>query len=260
LSRAAKWLIVSNSAGAIQLSGVRGIFDGDVIMVGPNNVARGFWTRLTGTEQASLSDLGMTRVYPPGATLCHEGDPATHLYILVAGWVKIISVTREGQERVQALRGNGDVVGEMAGDVTGQRTATMKAVDRVRALIIGYDRFHAFLDATPAAARAYRRAMTERSVEAAARLRRQSVANGAQRLAALLLELAERHGTGTPEGSIHVVMPLSQDELASLAGASRATVTRAYRNWRGRGLVRTATRRITILDLDNLKKIADQGA
>ena len=40
-------------------------------------------------------------------------------------------------------------------------------------------------------------------------------------------------------GAIEVALPLSQEELASLAGASRATVTRALSNWRERGFIRT---------------------
>jgi CRP-like cAMP-binding protein len=53
-------------------------------------------------------------------------------------------------------------------------------------------------------------------------------------------------------------MPLSQEELASLAGTSRATVTRAYSDWRRRGLIRTGQRRITITNVAAFKQIADQ--
>jgi CRP/FNR family transcriptional regulator, cyclic AMP receptor protein len=81
--------------------------------------------------------------------MCQEGDPATHLYVLMVGWVKILSVTSHGQERVLALRGNGDIVGELAGEMTGHRTATLQAIDAVHALIVRYDRFSSFLDSNP---------------------------------------------------------------------------------------------------------------
>jgi CRP/FNR family cyclic AMP-dependent transcriptional regulator len=188
--------------------------------------------------------------------MCQEGDPATHLYVLMVGWVKILSVTSHGQERVLALRGNGDIVGELAGEMTGHRTATLQAIDAVHALIVRYDRFSSFLDSNPGAARAYRRAMTQRWGDAADLLRKHPLTSGAQRLASLLLELAERHGMIT-EGRIDVVMPLSQEDLASLAGTSRATVTRAFRNWRDRGFVSTGQKHITITDLPRLRQIAD---
>ena len=73
--------------------------------------------------------------------------------------------------------------------------------------------------------------------------------SGAQRLAGLLLELADQRDS-------EVI--LTQEELASLTGASRATVTRALSNWRQRGIIRTGQRDITITDLATLRKIAGQ--
>ena len=55
-------------------------------------------------------------------------------------------------------------------------------------------------------------------------------------------------------------MPLTQEELASLAGTSRATVTRALSNWRRRGIIRTGQRDLTITDLGTLRRIAGQQA
>ena len=72
-------------------------------------------------------------------------------------------------------------------------------------------------------------------------LRTRSVTSGAQRLARLLLDLAARHGTQT-DREVHVVMPLTQVELASMAGMSRATVTRALSDWRRRGIILTGQR------------------
>jgi CRP/FNR family cyclic AMP-dependent transcriptional regulator len=230
-----------------------------------NSSARGFWGLLSGEERAALTALSLTRDFPPGVTMCHEGDPATHLYVLVDGWVKILSVTADGQERVLALRGNGDVVGELAGEMSGHRTATLQAIDLVHALIVGYERFTSFLDANPGAARAYRHEMTQRWGDAADLLRRHPLTSGAQRLAALLLELAGRHGTvtggtGDTGGQIDVAMPLSQQELANLAGTSRATVARAFKSWRDRGFVRTGQKHITITNPQRLRQIADQRA
>lgn len=215
---------------------------------------QGFWGLLTDHEQAVLTDLGRITVFPPGATMCVEGDPATHVFVLVAGLVKILSVTKDGHELVLALRGNGDIVGELAGETTGHRTATVQAVDTVHALIVRYDRFSSFLDSHPGAGRAYRHAVVQRWNDTATILRNFSMTNGAQRVAKLLLDLAVRYGSGK-NGEIDV--PLTQEELASLAGTSRATVARAFSNWRRRGFIRTGQRRITITNPDGLKRIAD---
>ena len=220
---------------------------------------QGFWSLLTGPEQSVLSGLGRMSVFPPGAALCVEGDPATHVFILVAGWVKILAVTSEGQEMVLGLRGQGDIVGEVAGEATGYRTATVQATGTVRALIVGHDKFSSFLDSYLGASQAYRRFLTQRWSDTAAMLRRRSGTSGAQRLAFLLLDLAGQPGTGMAD-DVYVTMPLSQEDLASLAGTSRATVTRALGNWRRRGFIRTGQRRITIMDPGALRQIAGHPA
>ena len=218
--------------------------------------AQGFWALLTEEERAALSGLGRISVFPPGAVMCVEGDPATHVFVLVDGLAKIISATADGHELTLALRGNGDLVGELAGETTGYRTATVRAIGTVRALIVAYDRFSAFLDAHPGAGHAYRHVATRRWNDAAATLSNHPVTNGAHRLAAVLLDLATRYGSETGEG-VHIAVPLSQEELASLAGTSRATVTRTLSNWRRRGIIRTGQRDITITGLAALQRIAN---
>jgi CRP-like cAMP-binding protein len=214
-----------------------------------------FWGLLTREEQRALSALGREKKYPPGETMCVEGDPATHVFVLMDGWVKVLSVTRDGHKNVLALRGEGDIVGETAGETTGRRNATMLAIDAVHALIVAHDRFSSFLDANPGAAHAYRRAMTQRWSDTDSMLRMRSVTSGAQRFARLLLDLAARRGDGK-DGEIRIALPLSQEELASLAGTSRAVVTRALSNWRKRGLIRTGQRSVTIIDLPRLRQVA----
>lgn len=220
---------------------------------------QGFWDLLTPDEQRVLWSLGHGKTYPPGATICVEGDPATHLFVLVGGWVKILSVTDNGHETVLALRGDGDIVGETAGETAGRRNATMQAIDTVHALIVSYDKFTSFLDAHPGASHTYRRMMAQRWSDADTMLRRRMVTSGAQRLAGLLLDLAGRHGSQA-DSVIEIALPLSQEELASLAGTSRATVARALSNWRKRDLIRTGQRRIMLIDLPGLERMAGPAA
>ena len=111
---------------------------------------------------------------------------------------------------VLALRGYGGIVGEISGETAGYRTATIQAIDAVRALIVGYDRFSSFLDSNPGAAHAHRRVMTQRWSDAAMMLQIRAMTSGAQRLARLLLDLAGRHGEEN-DSEIHVAMPLSQE-------------------------------------------------
>jgi CRP/FNR family transcriptional regulator, cyclic AMP receptor protein len=222
--------------------------------IGPG---QGFWHLLTSDDRAALSALGFGKRYPPGATICGQGDPATHVFVLVDGLVKVFSVSADGHEIMLALRGHGDVVGEAAGATTGRRNATIKAISTVNALLIGYDAFTGFLRNSPTADRAFRNMMAWRLTETDTRVRLQAVTVGAQRLAWLLVELADRYGVGV-DGAVEIALPLSQEELASLAGTHRATVTRALKDWRKRGLIRTGQRQrhIIITNVAGLRQLA----
>jgi len=236
----------------------QGITDGDMDRRGAESRGE-FWHLLTESEQSTLAALGWPRTFPPGTTMCVEGEPATHIFVVKTGWVKISSVTPDGSELLLALRGQGDIVGEFAAEANGYRTATLRAADTVYSLIVPYENFVSFLDSHSGADRAYRRVVTRGWRNTAEILRSRAHTNGSQRLAGLLVQLAEAYGTATGD-IVEIEFPLTQEELASLAGASRATVTRALRNWRRRGFVRTGHRHTTITDLAQLRRIAHQSS
>src|SRR3984957_11734062 len=191
---------------------------GDVRMQARGS-GQGFWDLLLPEERQVLRDLGRDKEYPSGATICVEGEQTTYVFILLNGLVKVLSVTDDGHEAVLAFRGPGDLVGEVAGETAGRRNATIRAIVTVDALIVGFDRFRSFLDTHQGGSRAYRRVMTHRWSDADTTLRIRPVTSGAQRLAGLLLGLASRLGR-QGDGVIEVALPLSQEELATLAGTS----------------------------------------
>ena len=71
-----------------------------------------------------------------------------------------------------------------------------------------------------------------------------------------LLELAQRFGVDTPDGAIAVEMPISQEELASWAAASRESTARALRTLRELGLIETHRKRMVVLDAEGLRQHA----
>jgi len=217
----------------------------------------GFWRLLNDADRGALTAAARFRVFPAGMVLCMEGEPTTHVFVLLSGWVKVTTVTRDGREVLEALRGEGEAIGEIAGQVTGYRTATVQAIGPVRALIVGARQFGDFLDHHPAAAKAHRQALAERERAANELQRGYALLSGPQRLAGLLLDLTDRPDAVT-DAAATTPLPLSQEELASLIGASRSTVTRALHEWRSRRIIGTDQRHIEILDRARLQRIADR--
>jgi CRP/FNR family cyclic AMP-dependent transcriptional regulator len=224
--------------------------------VGEKGPYPAFWDMLSQAERASLQALGRITQFRPGDTICTEGEKTTHMFVLTEGLVKILTATREHHQIILAFRGPGDIVGELAGSYAGYRIATIMAISPVRALVIAHDRISLFLDSNPGAGRAYRQAVTHRWGQAAEMLLSRSVNNGAQRLAGLLLDLADQRGTHAHPGT---AITLSQQEIADLIGASRATVTRALADWRHDKLISTTRHQITIMNTPGLRRAAGRG-
>ncbi|MBO2465092.1 cyclic nucleotide-binding domain-containing protein [Actinomadura violacea] len=106
----------------------------------------GFWASLAPLEQAAFIAAAHEAEYPLGEVLWREGDAADHLLVIRSGAVRIC-VDRDGGERIVAFRGPGDIIGERAALLLRRRSATVVAVDTVRALWMTTQEFAAYLTA-----------------------------------------------------------------------------------------------------------------
>lgn len=194
---------------------------------------------------AALGLDEVTRRWPPGSILFHEGDRADRVFVVRSGRVKLVATEANGTEAVLAVRSPGDLVGEQAA-VDGQpRSASAIALDDVTCSVVPAERFREVLEHEPAAAMALVRLLSERLREAEGRRAEHGALDTAQRLARRLLELAGDHDT---------VAGLNQDDLAALVGASRESIAKALQSLRSAGLVRTGRRSIELVDRDGLRR------
>jgi CRP-like cAMP-binding protein/tetratricopeptide (TPR) repeat protein len=220
--------------------------------------ARSFWNALADPEREALAAAGVEEVFRAGSVLCRAGEDTSQVMIIDSGWVKV-SVREGGTEKILAVRGQGDVVGERAALTTGVRSATVTALDEVSAMVVPAERFAEFLRGHPRAAEVLERQVTERREEDRARLLPGERAGAERRLAWLLSDLAQRRGGYQHTAAAMFTLPMSQQELADWAGTSADAIGRILRSWRDRGIIARGerSRRITVIDLDGLAAPCD---
>ncbi|MEV8016909.1 Crp/Fnr family transcriptional regulator [Streptomyces sp. NPDC086554] len=213
-----------------------------------------FLARLPEATSAALTAAGVELAYPSRAMVLRKGEPSSHVLLIREGWLKVTDDSPTGHEAMLALRGPGDVIGESAALHGTSRSAYVTALEPVKAVVIAADRFTAFLDEHPVAARQLMAVITDRMRAGDRKRLELAVCSVKERLARLLLELAEHHGKRVPEGVlIHV--PLTQQELAGAVGSSRESVTRLLRELRERGCVTTRRQALVVLRPEILRRI-----
>jgi CRP/FNR family transcriptional regulator, cyclic AMP receptor protein len=195
------------------------------------------------------------RRFKAGSTLTHEGAPGSEVLVIVSGRVKITVTTAAGREIVLQFCGPGDLVGEFAVIDRGSRSGTAEALEPVEALAISAADFRAMIETMPGFAVALLRSVVRRFRDSDRMRVEFAAAQTLGRVAARLIELADRHGEPV-DGGIAITLPLSQEELAGWTGSSREAVAKALHTLRALGYIRTERRRIIVLDEEELRRQA----
>ena len=204
--------------------------------------------RQLGPEDAdALLGLTRRRRIRRAETILRAGAAGEEVVVVLDGRVKLIAYGADRREVVLALRGPGELLGEMAALAGQRRTATAVAVDDVEAGFLHADELRDYLHDHPDAALVMIRMLVRRLSEATRDVVDLATRDSVGRIAKRLLELAAEHGAPTDSGT-RIELSLSQDELARWTGATRETVSRALRLMRQLGWVATDHRTVTVLD------------
>jgi len=115
---------------------------------GSRRLSLTFWQLLTLSERQWLSAAARPVTFRAGTFICRQGERADHVLVVESGWTRVFTEHMDGT-RVIAERGPGDLVGERAVLMIRRRSATVVALEDVRALLVSDESFTAFLHAYP---------------------------------------------------------------------------------------------------------------
>ena len=193
---------------------------------------------------------GMTRRLPHGAVITRQGAAVGSLFLVTSGAVRLSAVTVTGREVVVGLLCPGDLFGEAA-LLSEPSQVRAQAVGPTTVLAMPIASLRSLFESHPATAEQLLRLIASRLHRTSAALEDALTADVPGRVAGRLRELAERHGVPGPAG-IRLRVPLTQDELARMVGASRESVNRTVGALSARGVLRSGSGRMTIADPDAL--------
>ena len=213
------------------------------------------FARIRPADIDALVRTAQRRRFRAWEVLFRRGDTGDGVYAVISGQVCVFADTADGDETVIAMRGPGEVVGEMALLDDLPRSASARAQSDVETAWVSRDQFEAWLKAHPAAAREMLTALAQRLREATDQLAEVALLSIETRLARRLWTEYARQARGEPVAGARI--ELSQSQIASLLGVTRESVNKHLARLRAAGAVATDAGAIVLTDPTALRAAAD---
>ena len=208
-----------------------------------------FFADASREELQSLSATATERVLVRGDILFQEGDVADALFVVLSGRVAMAMANPiDNRESMVGLMTLGDLFGEMPMLDGGPRSALARALEPSSVLVIPYEHVSAIFNANPALLWGVTRLLAGRLRETNEALADSVFLDVTGRTAKRLLELAN--------GRDSFILPVTQEELAGMVGASRERVNKAIASFIRLGFLDQHDRRYTIKMRDRLEQRA----
>jgi CRP/FNR family transcriptional regulator, cyclic AMP receptor protein len=204
---------------------------------------------LTSDEQRIVISQTQRRRYRRAEVIFHEGDPGDALHLIAKGHVAIRNSTPLGDIVTLAVVGSGDFFGELViVSPEAGRNATAVALDPTETLTLHRDQLDALRREHPAIDRFLLEVMAMQIRRMSLLLSDALYLPAGKRVLRRLLEVADTYGDGAPA----TVIPLTQEDLAGLAGTTRPSANKVLRAAQEGGLLSVSRGQVRILDLDGL--------
>ncbi|MCP2166780.1 Crp/Fnr family transcriptional regulator [Goodfellowiella coeruleoviolacea] len=218
---------------------------------GAQSARRGFRRLVPESAWQALLDSGVPRVYRPGEELVRQGAAGGFVLALTSGRTMVIGRQDDGSQLLLALRGPGELIGEMASRESEFRSATVQAIDRCTAVFLFGHAFRRFLvvNELQSAFTDYVKYKLFETVPYRVQLVQFKPLH---RMARLMAELVALAG---PELANPWRIPFTQETLALSLGLARSTVSEAISLLRAEGVLAPGPR-LVVADPSALRRHA----
>lgn len=211
---------------------------------------------LTESELNFLAERAVPRNYSAGQSVFGEGEPCSGLFVVESGHVRIFKSSISGREQVLSIDGPGSSIAEVPVFDGGSYPASATAIDEARLLFVSKQDFQALCLSHPQVALKVLRVVGSRLRRLVGIIEELSFTTVRHRLATFLLHLAQKDSKRSAAG-VEVILPATNQELASHIGTVRELVSRNLSRLQAEGIVQINGRTVTISNLKTLEAEVD---
>lgn len=204
-------------------------------------------------ELSGLAKIVQKRVYKKGEVIVREGESSDSFFIISSGFAKVL--TNLGDKKILiTILAEKEFFGEMALLNEKKRLATVVAHSNLEIMVIRGKEFVRYILGNYNCLVKLLQTMSERLRRADRKYEIFAFFHGEKRLAAVIYDLAEKHGKKC-DGRIKIDLGLTHNDLAKMVGLARETTTSILNKFAKANLIEIERKRIFILDLISLIKI-----
>jgi CRP/FNR family transcriptional regulator, cyclic AMP receptor protein len=209
------------------------------------------WPLLAGVPEEDVQlvlSIARRRKFGRGEVVFHSEDPADTLHLIAKGRFVVRVTTALGDTAILSVLGPGEMFGELAlleGE-DARRSATVAAIEPAETRSVHRIDFERLRSRNPETVNVLIAILAAQVQRLSKHLVEALYVPADKRVLRRLNEMAEIFSDG--------VVPLTQEDLAGLAGTSRATVNRVLREEEARGTVKLGRGRTAVLDAEALTR------
>jgi len=206
---------------------------------------------LNETQLRELEKYARVRTYPKNNALYCPRDTADGVFLVASGRVRLCSTTSDGKQAILAFVEPGEIFGELALLDSGEREERAETVVDSTIVLLSAERLRLLMNTSIDLTLGVTKLIGLRRLRVERRLRSLLFRSNRERLVHLLVDLAGQYGKSTKDGLL-IDIKLSHQELASIIGSTRETVTATLGELQQSGLLTIGRQRIAILDIRRL--------
>lgn len=215
--------------------------------------------RLSDNDALDLVKLGRRRHVLRQDYVFKTGDPASNVFLVEQGQIKIFQSSPNGQHVLLFFRSKGEIIGiheSVLGRGSRIHSCVAQASEDSVICAVPLDRFMAFLAMRFRAAQYVIDALAFRLNESSEKLASFAAADIGARLARIILHMSACYGQHVGGKAVELGVPLTQQELANIVGAARQTVNGILQSLKADGIISVTKQYMRVEDEARLRRIA----
>lgn len=183
--------------------------------------------------------------YKPHDIIYMQEDDATSLYLITKGRVRVYLLSASGEEMTLEIIDQGRIFGESSFIQNSSRPTNVTAITNVELISCQLDNLFPYLNESKDLTLSLLQLMSQTCDYLSLQVKKAYTYDRYAKVASFLLEQTQ---TDNPYKDIfHSCLPYSHDEIASIVGLSRVTVTKVLNEFVDKGYIKIQYKKIHII-------------